>query len=248
MAFRAVDANSTSNYSTDFSTQRTATVTTDAASYQDIYNKYILKMQNESVMLQEEFKNEAKNNTEGLSGLANIVNNKISVLASIYNDGVGEMAKISLSTGNYDEYESWSSKLYEDGYSKECDKLYDLYSGYSDDGESSISETTNKSYEEIYNEYVTKLQEATPGLIDDFLAEAPNNTEGASGLLDLYQEKSGKILDIYQEGAKEMLDAYHKHSSGVYTEFDEWRDKLYDVFDEERDKIYKAFDDYRDGV
>ena len=106
-------------------------------------------MQNESVMLQEEFKNEAKNNTEGLSGLANIVNNKISVLASIYNDGVGEMAKISLSTGNYDEYESWSSKLYEDGYSKECDKLYDLYSGYSDDGESSISETTNKSYEEI---------------------------------------------------------------------------------------------------
>ncbi len=243
------DGSSKSSSSNSLPTSvKTTTVTTKASSFQDIYNTYILKMQNETPRLQEEFKNEAKANTKGTSGLADILSDKTDVLASLYSEGAGEMAKLIYTSGNsYDDYDSWATKLYNDGYSKEFDKLYDLYSGYMDEGEAAFDESEPKTYEEIYNEYVEKLQETTPGLIDEFLSEAPGNTEGYSGLVDIYQDKSEVLLDIYQDGSEEMRKAYQKHSNGVYSEYDDWRGKLYDVFDDERHKIYKTMSDYRSG-
>ena len=43
-------------------------------------------------------------------------------------------------------------------------------------------ETGYTSYQEILDAYTVKLQEATPGLIEEYNAEAAENTEGLEGL------------------------------------------------------------------
>ncbi|MEG1981541.1 MAG: hypothetical protein RR073_03440, partial [Clostridia bacterium] len=73
-------------------------------------------------------KSEAAKNTEGVSGLAKISNDKITKLAKISNDGMSEMAKIMYKTGSgkYSEYEEWAGKLTE-VYMAESGKISDAY-------------------------------------------------------------------------------------------------------------------------
>lgn len=98
------------------------------AKYQSILNEYTTKLKSKTPSLITEYKNEASKNTSGLSGLANICNNKVSVLAGISTEGIGKMADIYYKYGNgkYSEYESWADKL-QDVYMEEAGKIQDVY-------------------------------------------------------------------------------------------------------------------------
>ena len=61
-------------------------------SYESIYNEYAQKIRDAAPGLIEEFNSEAKANTSGNTGLAEISNAKISKLAEIENQGTQEMA------------------------------------------------------------------------------------------------------------------------------------------------------------
>lgn len=100
----------------------------DLNSYEGILNAYTQKLRNATPTLIEEYKNEAKQNTNGVMGLAEICTNKVADLAEITTEGVGKMATIYLNSGSghYSEYEDWAGKLY-DVYETEAEKIYDVY-------------------------------------------------------------------------------------------------------------------------
>ena len=82
-------------------------------SYESIYNEYAQKIRDAAPGLIEEFNSEAKANTSGNTGLAEISNAKISKLAEIENQGTQEMAgfMITKGKGNFAEYSEWAGKL-----------------------------------------------------------------------------------------------------------------------------------------
>ena len=97
-------------------------------SYEDILNEYSKKLREATPRLIEEYNDEAKNNQDGLMGLATICNEKVSELAEISVEGVQEMAELHLNkgSGSYDEYEEWAGKL-NDVYMEEAAKIQDVY-------------------------------------------------------------------------------------------------------------------------
>lgn len=113
----------------------TESQTTQAASvsgnitYEAIYNEYSLKIKEKTSVLIEEYNAEAKNNQNGLMGLAEIYNSKVQVLANIYTDGCSEMANYMLThgSGSYSEYEKWAEKL-GNVYQEYAGLIYDEYS------------------------------------------------------------------------------------------------------------------------
>jgi hypothetical protein len=100
----------------------------EAKSYESILGEYTQKLQAATPRLIDEYNAAAANNDKGITGLAQISNDKISELAKILNDGIQEMAEIMLTTGSgsYGEYEEWATKL-TDVYMTEAQKVTDAY-------------------------------------------------------------------------------------------------------------------------
>lgn len=96
--------------------------------YQSILDEYSEKIRDAVPVLIEEYNTEAAKNEDGLTGLAKISNAKISKLAEMSIEGVGEMAKLMYAegSGKYDEYEEWAGKL-QKVYTEEASKISDAY-------------------------------------------------------------------------------------------------------------------------
>ena len=97
------------------------------------------------------------------------------------------------------------------------------------------------SYEEIYETYAQKIRDAAPGLVEEYEAEAAENTDGLEGLAQISSEKIGKLAEITTEGTGEMASFMMFHGSGDYDEYEEWAGELYDVYEEEAEKITSAY-------
>ena len=102
--------------------------TITAGGYEDIYEEYSKKLSESGKTLLEEYYDEAKSNTNGIEGLAEIANEKVSELAEIDVEGTQAMAQYMYTKGaaNYSDYEDWAGKLYE-VYETEAQKIYDAY-------------------------------------------------------------------------------------------------------------------------
>lgn len=98
------------------------------SSYKDIYKDYAKRIKDATPGLIKEYKKEAKKNKDGLTGLAEISNKKISELAEISVEGTEKMANFMMmhGTGKYEEYEEWAGKL-NDVYMEESQKITDAY-------------------------------------------------------------------------------------------------------------------------
>ncbi len=118
--------------------------------------------------------------------------------------------------------------------------------------ESSVPEAANEqnttdatssysSYEEIYETYAQKIRDAAPGLVEEYEAEAAENTEGLDGLAEISANKIEKLAEIETEGVSEMASFMMYQGSGDYDEYEEWGEKLYDVYEEEAEKITSAY-------
>ncbi len=98
-----------------------------SSSYQSIYDKYSNRMKAKTQSLVDEYNREAANNQNGITGLAELCNNKTAVLAEICTDGIQEMAAIMMKNGDsYDTYSSWASKLQE-VYQSEASNITNAY-------------------------------------------------------------------------------------------------------------------------
>lgn len=96
--------------------------------YQSVLDEYTVKLQEATPILIEEYQREAAENQDGLNGLAELCNNKVSELAEICNEGVQKMAQIYLyqGSGSQDEYMEWGNKL-QDIYMEEAAKIQQEY-------------------------------------------------------------------------------------------------------------------------
>ena len=113
----------------------------------------------------------------------------------------------------------------------------------SDNSEQNISQGYG-SYEEIYLEYSSKLENETPKCIESFLANAESNDDGLEGLAELANDEVLHIADISNEGIEKMAEYMLNHGSGKYNEYEEWSGKLMDVYQDYAAKIYDAYTDY----
>lgn len=102
-------------------------------------------------------------------------------------------------------------------------------------------ETEYTSYQEILDAYTVKLQEATPGLIEEYNAEAAENTGGLEGLAAICNEKVSALAEISMEGTQEMANIYLHSGDGTSEEYQEWGAKLQEVYLEEAAKIQEAY-------
>ena len=97
-------------------------------SYEDILTEYSQKLRDATPVLIEEYNEAAKENQDGLTGLATLCNAKVSELAVISNEGIQEMAKwyYKHGSGSYEEYSEWAGKLQE-VYMEEASKIQEAY-------------------------------------------------------------------------------------------------------------------------
>lgn len=108
---------------------------------------------------------------------------------------------------------------------------------------SSLTETAEEAYKKILDEYTVKLQEETPRLIEEYKAEAANNTGGLEGLAELATAKVEELAVISNEGVGEMANVMYKKGSGSYEEYESWAGKLMEVYMEESQKIMDYYMD-----
>ncbi len=101
--------------------------------------------------------------------------------------------------------------------------------------------SAEEAYQEILDAYSAKLQDATPGLIEEYKAEAANNTAGLDGLAKISNEKIEKLAMINNEGVQKMADIMFTMGSGSYEEYESWAGKLMDVYMDEAGKITDAY-------
>ena len=112
----------------------------------------------------------------------------------------------------------------------------------SEDEEPVVEEETGyTSYQEVLDVYTVKLQEATPGLIEEYNAEATENTGGLEGLATICNEKVSALAEISMEGIQEMANIYLHVGDGTDDEYQEWSGKLQDVYLTEAAKIQEAY-------
>lgn len=97
------------------------------------------------------------------------------------------------------------------------------------------------TYQEILDAYTAKLQEATPGLIEEYNAEAAENTGGLEGLATICNDKVSDLAAISMEGVQKMADIYLHTGDGTSDEYSEWSTKLQDVYLAEAAKIQEVY-------
>ena len=97
-------------------------------SYEEVLEEYSKKLREATPILIEEYKEAAKNNQDGLNGLAALCNEKVSELAVISNEGIEEMATLYFTkgSGSYEDYMDWAGKLQE-VYMEEAAKIQEVY-------------------------------------------------------------------------------------------------------------------------
>lgn len=104
-------------------------------------------------------------------------------------------------------------------------------------------QTGLRDYQTILDDYSERIRDTVPGLIEEYNAEAANNTEGLQGLATLSNEKISELAEISNDGISEMAEYYYHAGSGSYDEYEEWAGKLMDVYMEEAAKIQEAYMD-----
>ena len=112
-----------------------------------------------------------------------------------------------------------------------------------DEQGAAMDESEKDSYQTILDDYTVKLQDATPGLIEEYKLEAANNSAGLEGLAAICNAKVTELAEISNDGISEMAKYYYKHGSGSYDEYSEWAGKILDVYMEEAGKIQDAYMD-----
>ena len=96
------------------------------------------------------------------------------------------------------------------------------------------------TYAEVLDEYSAKIREATPGLLEEFEAEAAELQGDVTQLAALSTEKIEELAAISAEGTGKMADVHlkNKDEDSVY---EEWAAKLNAVYEEEAQKITDAY-------
>jgi len=111
--------------------------------------------------------------------------------------------------------------------------------GSGSQNQSSASNATG--YQEIYDEYVRKIKDATPRLVNEYNSEAAGKGSDIMALAEIHNNKLSELAAISTEGVEKMASYMYTKGGGNYAEYQEWSTKLYSVYMEEGTKITNAY-------
>ena len=110
----------------------------------------------------------------------------------------------------------------------------------------SESETAESSdleeitYQSILDDYTKQIQDATPGLVEEYNTESADKTGDIEALAELSNSKVEKLAEICNEGVQKMAELMLKNGDDQET-YEEWAGKLQDVYTEYSTQITDAY-------
>ncbi len=98
------------------------------------------------------------------------------------------------------------------------------------------------TYQSILDDYTKQIQDATPGLVDEYNTEAADKAGDLEALAELSNSKVEELAKICNDGVGEMADLMIKNGDDQET-YEEWAGKLQDVYTEYAAQITDAYTD-----
>lgn len=98
------------------------------------------------------------------------------------------------------------------------------------------------TYESILEDYSQQIEDATPGLIEEYNEEAADLAGDIEALAELSNSKIEELAEIETKGTEEMAELMTKNGD-EYEVYEEWAGKLYDVYEEYAGQITDAYMD-----
>ena len=97
-----------------------------------------------------------------------------------------------------------------------------------------------QTYDDVLKEYTTKIEEATPTLVEEFKTETAGITD-VTKLAEISNAKIQKLAEISTEGIGKMAEIKLKNNddNSVY---EEWAQKFTDVYEREAKKITDEYE------
>lgn len=114
-------------------------------------------------------------------------------------------------------------------------------SGDSDSGNAS-DQAEEVTYESILEDYTKQLQDATPGLVEEYNEESADLSGDVNALAELSNDKIEELAEICNDGVEEMAELKLKNGDDDET-YEEWAGKLQDVYQDEAQDITDAYMD-----
>lgn len=112
----------------------------------------------------------------------------------------------------------------------------------------STEETQSEvTYQTILDDYTKQIQDATPGLIEEYNAESADKANDLNALAELSNSKVEKLAEICNTGVEEMAELMTKNGD-EYETYEEWAGKLQDVYMEYAAQITDAYTNSTSGM
>lgn len=108
----------------------------------------------------------------------------------------------------------------------------------SEDAESSDSEEV--TYQSILDDYTKQIQDATPGLVEEYNTESADKAGDIEALAELSNIKVEKLAEICNEGIEKMAELMLENGDDQET-YEEWAGRLQNVYTEYSTQITDAY-------
>ena len=105
----------------------------------------------------------------------------------------------------------------------------------------------DETYQSILDDYTKQIQDAAPGLIEEYKTESADISGDIEALATLSNEKIEKLAEINVKGTEEMATLMTTNGD-EYETYEEWAGKLYDVYEEYAGQISDAYMDSASGM
>lgn len=114
-----------------------------------------------------------------------------------------------------------------------------------DAAKETVSEKTEEpaedvSYQSILDDYTQKIEDATPGLVEEYNNESADAAGDINKLAELSNSKITKLAEISNEGISKMAELMIKNGDEQET-YEEWAAKLTSVYEEYAKQITDAY-------
>lgn len=108
------------------------------------------------------------------------------------------------------------------------------------EAETTEEDATEVTYQSILDNYTKQIQDATPGLVEEYNAESVEKAGDINALAELSNSKIEKLAEICNAGIEEMAELMTKNGD-EYETYEEWAGKLQDVYTEYSTQITDAY-------
>lgn len=144
-------------------------------------------------------------------------------------------------SGNADKNDSSQNSNQESGAETDATDSTDIEVSNSEENAGDVT------YQSILDEYSKQIIDATPGLVDEYNAEAEEAGADIEKLAEISNDKISKLAEINSKGTQEMASLMMT-TGDEYETYEEWAGKLYDVYEEYAGQITDAYMDSASGM